>query len=55
MAETDVIQALLEAVQPLQAKFNDILSDEIPEELPPMQDIHRIDLVPGAYLPDLLH
>ncbi|XP_058202794.1 uncharacterized protein LOC131317247 [Rhododendron vialii] len=45
-----------EEVSSLFRRFKGLFPDELPARLPPLRDIqHRIDLIPGAILPNLPH
>jgi hypothetical protein len=47
------VEDFLEEIQELLENFVDIVVDELPHSLPPIRSIiHRIDLIPGASLPN---
>ena len=51
--ETKSEKEIPKEVEPIMAKFVDVVPEEIPHGLPPMRDIqHQIDLVPGSVLPN---
>lgn len=51
-----VISHIPKEVQEIFRKFEDLVFEDLPEQLPPMRDIqHQIDLVLGASLPNLPH
>ena len=55
LSDSSIVDVPLE-VKNLLDDFVDIVSDELPSELPPLIDIqHAIDLVPGSQLPNLPH
>jgi hypothetical protein len=50
---TNASQHLPLVLSPLLQEFADVFPDELPPELPPLREIeHRIDLIPGAPLPN---
>jgi len=46
----------LPEVAPIITEYVAVFSEDLPNKLPSMRDIrHAIELIPGAYLPDLSH
>jgi len=53
-AELEAEMQISRHIKPIHDEFSEVLSKDLPGELPPMRDIkHAIDLVPEATLPNL--
>ena len=54
VADDSPHESIPEEAKPLLQHFSDLISDELPNNLPPMRDIqHAIDIVPGSSLLNL--
>jgi len=54
--EPNIEVLIPEHITAILEEFYDILSKNLPDELPPIKDIqHAIDLVPGVTLPNMSH
>jgi hypothetical protein len=52
-SETNILTTLPSSLLSLLKEFQDVFPDELPHGLPPLRGIeHRIDLIPGAPLPN---
>lgn len=45
---------VLKVVTPILEEFKDLFLIELPQGLPPLRDIHQIDLIPDSTLPNRL-